>query len=296
MDYFDIIKRAAKITWRFKYLWIFGFLAGISSGGFSSYNSGGTGDYSSPNIQAATITVKDFLVDNWIWVALVLAVLLLVGLVFFILSVISQGALIGCVDKIDEGEQTGFKDGLSMGYKKFWRILVMGITGGLVLLIAMLILGVPVALLFYFSMYVRAIILLLFALVIMVPLFVVVFFLNNWGFRYAVIENNKIMPAWKKGFTLFKDNLSTSLIMALLMFCIAMAAGIVFLVIALIIIIPFIVLGFASYIVAQGIGVAVVAVMGGVLFLIFAIFINAILSTFQSATWTLMFKEIAGGN
>jgi len=294
MDYLDIIKRAAKITWGFKYLWVFGFLAGVSSGGFSSYNSSGTGNYSGADMQAATSTVKDFLFDNWLWVALILAVLLLIGLVFFILSVISQGALIGCVDKIDKGERTGFKDGLSMGYKKFWRILVMGIIGGLILLVAMLILGVPVGLLFYFGMYIRAIILLLFALLIMVPLFVVVFFINNWGLRYAVIEDNKIIAAWKKGFALFKNNLSSSLIMGLLMFCIAMVAGIVFLIVALIIIIPFVAIGFASYIVAQGIGVAVVAAMGGVLFLIFVIFINAILSTFQSTSWTLMFKEIEG--
>jgi len=296
MDYSDIIKRAAKITWRFKYLWIFGFLAGASSGGFSSYNSGSTSDLSGADMQTAISTVKDFLFNNWLWVALAVVALLLIGLVFFILSVISQGALIGCVDKIDAGAKTSFKDGFLMGYKKFWRILVMGIVGGLVLLVAMIILGVPVGLLFYFDMYIRATILLLFALLIMAPLFIVVFFINNWGFRYAVLKDQKIVTSWKKGFELFRNNLSSSLLMALLVFCIAMAAGIVFVVVALIIIIPFIVLGFASYIVAKGIGVAVVVVMGVLLFLIFAIFVNAIMSTFQSATWTLMFKEIEKGD
>ena len=85
----------------------------------------------------------------------------------------------------------------------------MSLTGGLIFLAAVIILGVPVGLLFYFEMYVRAIILLLFALLILIPFLVVISFTNNyWGFRYAVIEKQRVITAWKKGFTLFKNNLA----------------------------------------------------------------------------------------
>lgn len=42
MDYFDILKRALKVTWKYKALWVLGFFVGAGSGG-----SGGSSGYRS---------------------------------------------------------------------------------------------------------------------------------------------------------------------------------------------------------------------------------------------------------
>jgi len=43
MDYGAILSRAWKITWNHKILWVFGFLAGLASGGGGGGNAGGGG-------------------------------------------------------------------------------------------------------------------------------------------------------------------------------------------------------------------------------------------------------------
>ena len=237
---------------------------------------------------------QNFLTDNWIWIALAVLALLLVGLVFFVLSTIARGALISCVGKIDAGQPTDFKDGLRTGAKKFWSLLATTLAVGLVLLLAFVILGVPVGLLFYFEMTVRAILLLLFALAIYIPLTFILSLVVIWSWQYIVLQDKKVIESWKAGFALLKNNLGANLVMWLLLFLVSLVAGIAFMVAIIIVVIPFVVLGVIGYMIASWAGVVAIAAAGVVLLFALSLLYSAILATFQSATWTLMFREITG--
>lgn len=294
MQYFDIIKRAAKITWRAKYLWVFGLFAGAGVGGsgsnLNSYNWPGE-DMESNGKQIAG-EVKDFLADNWIWIIIVVLALLFIGLIFFVLSVIARGALIHCVSHTDAGKPTGFKDGIRAGAKKFFPVFVTSLLAGLIILAALIILGVPVGLLFYFQMTFRAILLLLFALVIFIPLAFVVTLVVTWSLQYIVIENKKVLESWKLGFALFRHNLGANLLMWLILMLVGLVAGLAFVIAVFVVAIPFVLLGILAYLVVQWAGVAVVAAMGVMFLFLISLLYGAVLSTFQSATWTLMFREL----
>ncbi|NQV13738.1 MAG: hypothetical protein HQ530_05570 [Parcubacteria group bacterium] len=293
MEYFAILKRAAKITWQAKYLWIFGLFAGVGSGSFNFNSSGNwqSNDLGSNGGQAMT-GAKNFLTDNLIWVAVAILALLLIGLVFFVLSVIARGGLIHCVNRIETGQPTGFKDGLRAGAKKFLPVLGTALIAGLVILAAVVILGVPVGLLFYFQMTLRAILLLIFALAIFIPLAVVISMVGIWSWQYIVIEDKKVIESWKLGFDLFRHNLGANLLMWLLLMVVGLVAGIAFIIVIFIIAIPFLLLGFIAYAIVQWAGVAVVVAMGIMFLLLLSLFYGAVLSTFQSATWTLTFREL----
>ncbi|MBU1177852.1 hypothetical protein KJ903_01405 [Patescibacteria group bacterium] len=294
MDYFGIIKRAAKITWQAKYLWIFGLLAGFGGSSFN-YNPSSSwqdnGSNSSSGEQAMN-EIKNFLTDNWIWIVIVVLALLVIGLIFFVLSVIARGALVHCVDRIDGGKPTSFKDGFRIGAKKFLPMLASNLAMIFILLGTLVVLGVPVGLLFYYQMTLRAILLLLFALVIYIPLGFVVSFIAIWSWQYIVIKNMKVVESWRAGLLLFKNNLGASLIMWLLLFVVGLVTGIAFLIIVLVVAIPFVLLGVLAYAVVQWMGVAVVAAAGVMFLFLLSLLYGAVLSTFQSAVWTLMFREI----
>ncbi|MFH2104737.1 MAG: hypothetical protein ABII72_00675 [Parcubacteria group bacterium] len=292
MEYFKILKRAAKITWQAKYLWVFGLFAGAGSG--FSFNSSGNWQSNDlgPNGKQAMTGAKNFLTDNWIWVAVAILALLLIGLVFFVLSVIARGGLIHCVNHIETGQPTGFKDGLRAGAKKFLPVLGTALIAGLIILAAVVILGVPVGLLFYFQMTLRAILLLIFALAIFIPLAVVLSMVGIWSWQYIVIEDKKVLESWRLGFDLFRHNLGANLIMWLLLMVVGLVASIVFMIVVLIVAIPFVLLGILAYLAVQWVGVVVVVAMSVMFLFLLSLFYGAVLSTFQSATWTLMFLEL----
>ena len=293
MQYFDILKRAAGITWRAKYLWIFGLLVGFGGGSFNfnSFSSWQDDSSSSFDGSQAISGTKDFLADNWIWIVIVVLALLFIGLVFFVLSVIARGALIHCVNHVETGRPTGFKDGFRAGTKKFLPMLASNLAMVLILLGALVVLGVPVGLLFYYQMTLRAILLLLFALIIYIPLGFVISFVVIWSWQYIVIKGMKVVESWRAGLLLLKNNLGANVIMWLLLIVVGMVAGIAFMIIVLIVAIPFVLLGILAYLAVQWVGVAVVAAMGIMLLFLLSLLFSAILSTFQSATWTLMFRE-----
>jgi hypothetical protein len=152
----------------------------------------------------------------------------------------------------------------------------------------------PTALLFAFKLFFRGFILLLIALMIFIPLSVVVFFLAIYSRRYAVIKNNKFVESAKKSFKLFTGNLIPNILMGIIVSLIGFLATLAFAFITITIAIPFIFLGFASYLIAKGIGVALVVTLGVLLFIVAVAFFNAIMSTFQSTVWTLTFRALEG--
>lgn len=294
MDYFDIIRKAAKITFKHKFLWLFGFFAASSYSSLNLYNYSGSdiNKIYQGDPQKIFDNISSYLSERWILFAVVGGIILLLLLIFAILNFISQGALIGCVNHIDLKKKTGIGHGFQTGGKHFFRILGIGFLGGLAVVIALLVLGAPIAMLFAYQLFGRALILLLIGLIIFIPLSIVVHFITTFGKRYAVIHDMKILNAMKMAFNLFVKNIGASILMGLLLFIIGMAAAIALLIAIFIVAIPFIALGFIAYAALKFIGILLVIIIGAVVLIALSVVYSAIISTYQSCVWTLFFKEL----
>ena len=89
MDYFDLLKRAWTITWRYKALWVLGLFVGAvsggSTGGVGSNISMGSQDFSGDGGQAFT-QMERWATDNLALIAVVAGVLVIISLALWVLS------------------------------------------------------------------------------------------------------------------------------------------------------------------------------------------------------------------
>ncbi|HEX21343.1 MAG TPA: hypothetical protein ENH19_01655, partial [Actinobacteria bacterium] len=127
-DYNYIIRRAFQLTWKYKFLWLFGIFLNFGANlNLRSYNLSSLP--SSLNRPKFRDTVSSWVLTH-IWLLLVIGLLLfLVWLLFFIANVISQAAVVKTVDEVENDNKPTFTAMLRFGASKFWRVL------GLILLI-----------------------------------------------------------------------------------------------------------------------------------------------------------------
>ena len=293
IDYWDVLKKAFQITFRHKFLWIFGLFLGVSSGGanFGTFN---TGNFSGTNTSSTNIQsgAQNFFTD-YLWIFIIVGIVVfLIMIVVVVLSFISQGALIGGVNKIATNKKTGFKDSLKIGAHHFWRILGISILIGIAALLLLLFLGVPTVLLFVFKLWLPAILLLLLTIFIFFPVAIVLGIITIYAFRYTVIKETRVIESIKSGWHMFRHNLWASLLITLIIFLISMISGIVLLLAFLIVGIPLALLGFISYAALKLTGVIIVLVLGAVILGFIILLYGAILNTFSSTAWTLFFREL----
>ncbi|MFA6295751.1 MAG: hypothetical protein WC663_00095 [Patescibacteria group bacterium] len=295
MDYINLVKRSLSLTWKFKFLWFFGLFIALMSGG-SGMNFNGFDMGSMPKttqINTQNLDLKSFIDQNVIWVIIViLAVLFLIGLALWILSIISQGALIGCADKLDKQVKTNVKDGLIIGKKYFWRILGISLLFGLTIFLSFIILGTPVTLLFYFQLFGRAVLLLLLALLIFVPEVIFLSLILNYALRAIVLKDNKIVESIKTAYNLLINNFWQTIVVALIFIGINLAVSIAIFMAIFLIAVPVVILILLTKAILGSILFWICVVLAVLLLIIVSLTIKTLLITFKYNLWTLTFKEL----
>jgi hypothetical protein len=133
MEYGKALSRAWQITWRWKILWISGFLVSLASvfgrntdiftyeTGRSISLPGWTGYASVPQLWAAAGGI----------VLLVLCLGFLIVVALWVVSVIARGALIAGVQQVEEGGSTTLRQPWRVGISRFWTLLVISILAGI---------------------------------------------------------------------------------------------------------------------------------------------------------------------
>ena len=101
MDYGKVLSRAWQITWRWKVLWVFGFLVGLGR----SSSQGGSGSNWVEDRGGRQFIER--IPPEVVGILIALAcVALLIGIALWVLSVIGRGALIGGVQQVEEEGST----------------------------------------------------------------------------------------------------------------------------------------------------------------------------------------------
>ncbi|GAB4420570.1 MAG: hypothetical protein Fur0044_17530 [Anaerolineae bacterium] len=315
MNHTNILKRAFTITWRYRPLWIFGFLLALCGGGGS-----GGGNFNFPSGGGREGDFGDFEnipsmpeIDPNLVITLIVAfvcLILLLSIVGIVVQYVTRTALMGMVRQIEETAAVTGRDGWRFGWSnRAWRIFLLGLLIGLpltILSIGLILLALSPLLLLILdetASTVLGVVLTIFScLLVGVLLFiisVIIAPIQEMAWRRIALAERGVVDSLREAVVLIRRRLKDVAIMWLLMVGVGFAWGIV----ALIVVLP------VSLIVAAllgGIPAGLVylisqsgwgALIAGVPLALLAIIILNSAATgffliYQSTVWTLTYLEL----
>lgn len=290
IDPTTLLKRAWHLAWNHRFLWVLGLLSGGGGGvNITIPPTGPSGSRGSSGDEVLGLPQLPHL-DPALLVTIVVAVLVL-ALVFVVLGVLARGGIVHCTLRLDAGQPTGLGDGFSAGAASFWRVLgvemLMG--GGLlafVLVAALLI--VPMAWWGGMGGLVAAICVGLVALLLFFVVAVVVSILHEYAVRGIVASNLGALDSVRSAWALANAHRGTTLLVWAIALGVGMGGGLAGLIGALVLAIPFVVVGFSHLMWGLVPGVIVLLAW----FLVAGGLVNSLVSAF----WTLAFTALHSGD
>ncbi|PJF47473.1 MAG: hypothetical protein CUN48_08445 [Candidatus Thermofonsia Clade 3 bacterium] len=323
MDIGATLSRAFNIALKHRALWVLGFLVSlisqVNSAGSALSNSGSS-LLIGPSAEAPPEVERFFnqlardpgLIVTGLAGFLCLA--LLISLVLWIISIIAQGGLIGGVQQIEEEGGTTFGQAWSVGVRRFWPLfglsLLLGLPGLLLLAVFALLLG---------GMFVPIIAAAVsgdesalstaagnaFALIcccggalgcIGLLYAIIAAALQTFGERAIVLEQKGVMDAIRRGWEVFRSNLGSIILLALLMLVVNILVSVVIAIVGGLLFAPTLVAAILSAGNEGGMSNSSLVLVGlnSVLVVIVAAIINAIFAAFSSAVWTLAYRQFTG--
>ena len=300
MDYFDILKRAWNVTWKYKALWVLGFFVGAGSGSGGSSYSPNTGSGSGSSSSDLFSGPEMWIADNIALVVALAAVFTIFVLVMWVLSIAAQGGLVHLVNEAEENRSVRLRDGWGVGFRYWGRTFMIGF----VLFLPMLVLLIVMAAIFGASIVgliaagtsdlsgaaaVGGVSALCCGLPIFIALIaaagLVIGIVSSLAIRYGVLQDVTFGEAIKKGWQDMWGKRGAFifwLVMLLPGFAYAAVTG----VFAAIFAVPAVLLIIAEKVIS---GVAILVLLGLVLMIP-----GAIYGTFISAAWTVFFRRMNG--
>jgi hypothetical protein len=299
MNYGELISEAFRLTWRNRFLWVFGFFLGGSQS-FNLFSNLRNLD------RQGTISLGDevrgFVSENIILIVALLVTLVLVGL---FLSLVSQGALIDGIAALRRGEERRFSSALHAGLSNFWRVL------GFTVLLILIVLVVAVLLFFLIglpilrvlagafatpgSLSARIAVIVLLVLIYIV-LFIVIFIplgmIASFGLQTLVIGRAGVFGSFRNGYDLFRRHLGRSLLIFVIGFTLGLGSTITLLILALIL--GLILAAPAAILFLAGLTTAAVVagVAAAVVLLVPYVVATGAVGTFNQAYWTLAYLQL----
>lgn len=331
IDYGAIIKRSWDLTWKKRWLWVYGlvlaaFASGSSFSNFNSFrNSGSSSSSTKSQIPAdlpqqgakvmggATNALASWMahVSPWMWVLLVFAVLvsiLVYVLIVWVLSAWAKGALISGLDDADKDKEVNLLTTSPKGLSNAKNLIILSLISFgisfLVLISAMGIFGIG---LLVFSVSGLSALAVIWGIIVGIAAFltivvamVLIGMLGVYADRLIVLHHYSPWQAWKKGLSLSKNNFLATALMGLINAVLGCGIGCLSLVLMGLLIVPvlviFIPLLAVGGILAAGPGAVVAAVFGLLLFIFAATYISvgvrAIMVVFNYATWNQLFRKV----
>lgn len=321
IDFSKLMGDTWRLVWRYKFLWFFGLFAGgsntFSGGGNFDFDSGSNDVTPSGNGRAKADDTGQEILD-WInaHVALVIIIVAAVIAMFILLwlwSIICRGAVIGSARDSRQQQDISFRSAFARGRESFGRLLLFDLflfllTVCLFIIIAALVLGIIFLAVVAGQAggFILAIIglwlLALFAfglgyLACCTIWFVPWIFLGiiiNFATRAVVLEGQRPMAAFRRGWRVMMDNLGQTMIMFLVSLGLNIGAGIVIVLSVGLSSVPAIIAWFFAYDQDWPISLTIVASGLTIIPLTLMILEAALMNTYLTSYWTIGFDKLAG--
>ncbi len=297
MDYFGIVKRAYYITLKNKFLWIFGILAG-GYGGFRGFSINlptyqtGSADWTKFTSGLNSTDLSDFWVNYSGIILAILVIFFIFAIICFILNIISQGALVGSVDKLDKKEKVNFKSGFGIGWHNFWRIWGVAITYLLMILMSLIILIVPITVAIVAGSYIFALVWGILIFFLCLTFWILIALISPFSLRVVVLKKLGIFESIRDSLHFFRDNWLKIVVMYLLLFAISIGFGIALGLAILIIGGILLALGFGVWLASPIVAIVYGIIVGMAVFVVILI-VSGAFNTFYSGVLTITYRKLA---
>jgi len=296
MDYLGIIKRSYHISIKNKFLWIFGILAG-GAAGFKGLNlnsvnySTGSADWNKFSSSLNSYDWASFWDKFALTILGVMLFILIFAVVMFVLNIISQGALVGSVDKLDKNEKANFKIGFGIGWHQFWRIWGMALTYLAMILASLVVMVAPVVVAIVFSNYIFAVIWGCLLLLVCLIFWILIGLISPYSLRVIVLEKYGIWQSIRESLHLFRDHWIEVILIYLLLIAIslgfAIAVGLGLLLIGGLLLL----VGYGAWL-ASSLAAVIYGVVAGLGFFILIVIVSGAFNAFYSAAITLTYQKL----
>jgi len=297
-DFSYIIKRALEISWKYKFLWLFGIFLSFGAGfNFRFYNFG--------TLPSSLNTTKfKHSASNWflahIWLlATIGLILFLIWLAFFVMGIIAQAAVVKAADEAERGDKPTFTSMFKFGAGKFWRVLGLILFIFLIALAALVLLSIPIILSIIMAvknpsvgLIVLTVLLVILLILLIIAFIIAIGLIFSYALRYAVIKDERIRKSVSLGWGLLRHKLSASMLLWLISVGLGMAYGFGFLMLLLLVTLPSIF--FFVFLFSLGFSIIklVLAFIAGLLILAFIMLISGIGKVYFSCYWTLSWLQL----
>lgn len=310
MDHLHLLKRAFKISWRYRPLWLFGFLLALCGGGGGSGSGGNFGNIpgGGPGGGGDVPDVDPIII--LILVAAVFLVIIVLSVLATIVRVVSRTALIGMVRQIDKTEAVTIGAGWRLGWSgKAWRVFLVSLLIDLPIIILAIFLLLsafsPLLLLLTGSdvlKIVGVVVAVLAGLSVLLLLFLIglaVAPLRELAWRGVVVHDRGVWDSLRESFGLIRHRFKDVAVVYLLLIGVGIGWGFVTLMVVLpVTLFSGLVAGgipaLLVYLLSQsGLGAAVAGLPLGLLVMILiGSFASGLYLVYQSAVWTLAYLKI----
>ena len=308
MDHMKILSRAWTITWRYRALWLFGFLFALAGGG----SGGGGGNGGSSGTRWTQPAPSNIPWDTVLMIVLIaVAVILVLVVALTILRYVAETAMIAGVDEIEgQGIALTVRRGFRLGWsRQAWRLFLTDLVIHLPLVVVALVLvafaASPLLLLLVKADAVRAIGVIatigfeLLVILFIIAVALVISLVMPYIRRRVVLGKQGVMASIRQGVMLVRTSLLDTGLMWLLLAAIGFVLGLVMIPVALMVVLVSVLIGGIpaglAYLISHS--WVVTAVVGVPLFLIVLIptlaFIQGLIEVYRSTSWTLAYREVA---
>ncbi len=324
MDYSNLIKQAAQITWRYKFLWFFGImmaLCGQGGGGRAQFQMRMPFNPDGPAPHFPSFFPEP-LGQTPIWVYIVGGTILFLvfGIISLIVGAIGRGALIKSVERVENGELVGFGQSWRDGINK---IVPLGLLQAL-LYSPLVSMGVIFVIIFFtqfwpffsqiatfrppaepgepppflrefftfFPLFFATIcggVCIFFILQLIIGLFL------TFGSRAIVLENRGVLNSFRRSWNLFRQNITSTVVLAILVLVIGFIVSFVVGIPSAIIMLPLMMSRMPAMMSEAGLALGDYVLLGGAAIIIAIIFsiVGGIVQVFIESLWTLAYREFA---
>jgi len=299
LDFGAILSRAWKITWENRDLWIFGILAALGNGAArsSASASGGDGgggrDFGAGGLELPPPARRFVENPDPRIIAVVIGLiclLLLIALVLFVLSIVGRGGLIGGVRLADDNGHVTFGEAWRVGLHNFWRLFLIGLVIGVVMIGLVGILLVPGVFLSITIIGLLCGLPLIFAFVVAAIVLAIVAYFAQIA---AVVEDLSIPAALSRAWEVIRANLGDIIILGIVLIVAQAVVGVVIALPLVVTLVPivFAVIGFVNESQGLAAGGLIVAGLCFVAYLPVLIVLDGVLETWITSAWTLAYRQ-----
>lgn len=293
--YRRILREAVDITWKYKALWLLGFLAVFwgDVGAYRAFNrTFGQVDFFSPTFSLTeTFSAVSSKLSPGAFATAIILVLFILAIIatFFVLVTAARGGLIFAIAERGARKVPRPSQSLRRGLKAFWPLLGIGILSRLDVPLYMLLLrpfldlnSTPVLLVLYVG-----------AFIVVTLLSVILSLLGMYAAAAVMLKGATFKKAILESLRLFEKHWLVSLEMGLLLYLITFLVGVVALFILFVLGLPFFFLGVVSGLLNATYGVWLAIGAAGIIYLIFLLLAGSAFITFQYAAWVLLYRRLS---